>query len=166
VSSGGAFAQLLALDFPDRVRSLVLISTSRALPGEGELPPPTEEFARFLTTAQVDWSDAESVIEYLVAYSRVLAGGQRPFDEMAARELVRRDVERARNFAAARNHDAIPDDGRRHEPLSSITVPTLGIQGAARHRCPPERGGPAGASVLDHRADPGDPRGRGSDVPA
>jgi pimeloyl-ACP methyl ester carboxylesterase len=53
VSAGGAFAQLLALDFADRVRSLVLISTSRALPDERELPPPTEEFARFWTTAQV-----------------------------------------------------------------------------------------------------------------
>src|SRR5204863_4838441 len=71
VSAGGAFAQLLALDFPDRVRSLVLISTSRALPGEGELPPPTEDFTRFVTTAEVDWSDAESVIEYLVDYSRM-----------------------------------------------------------------------------------------------
>src|SRR5687767_6360549 len=30
VSAGGAFAQLLALDFADRVLSLVLISTSRA----------------------------------------------------------------------------------------------------------------------------------------
>ena len=44
VSAGGAFAQLVALDFPDRVLSLVLISTSPALPGERELPPPTEEF--------------------------------------------------------------------------------------------------------------------------
>jgi hypothetical protein len=29
---------------------------------------------KLCTTAQVDWSDAESVIEYLVAYARVLAG--------------------------------------------------------------------------------------------
>ena len=54
-----------------------------------------------MATAEVDWSDRESVIEYLVGYSRVLAGGQRPFDEAASRELVRRDVERARDFAAS-----------------------------------------------------------------
>jgi pimeloyl-ACP methyl ester carboxylesterase len=140
VSAGGAFAQMLALDFADRVLSLVLISTSRALLGERELPPATEEFARFVTTAEVDWSDAESVIEYLVDYSRVLAGGQRPFDETAARELARRDVERARNFAAAQNHDAIPDDRRSREPLSSIAAPTLVIHGAADPMFPFEHG--------------------------
>ena len=52
VSAGGAFAQLLALDFADRVLSLVLISTSPATPGDRELPPPTEEFGRFVTTAR------------------------------------------------------------------------------------------------------------------
>ena len=140
VSAGGAFAQLLALDFADRVLSLVLISTSQALPGQRGLPPPTEEFGRFVTTAHVDWSDAESVIEYLVGYQRVLAGGRRAFDESAARELVRRDVERARNFAAAQNHDAIPDDGRSREPLSSINAPTLVIHGDADPMFPLEHG--------------------------
>jgi pimeloyl-ACP methyl ester carboxylesterase len=140
VSAGGAFAQLLALDFADRVLSLVLISTSRALPGGRGLPPPTEEFARFVTTAEVAWSDAESVIEYLVDYSRVLAGGQRPFPETPARELARRDVERARNFSALQNHDAIPDGGRSREHLSSITTPTLVIHGAADPMFPLEHG--------------------------
>src|SRR3954452_13190792 len=51
VSMGGALAQLLAMDFPDRVLSLVLISTSPALPGERELPPSTDEFAGFVSTA-------------------------------------------------------------------------------------------------------------------
>lgn len=39
VSAGGALAQLLALDYPDRMLSLVLISTSPATPGDRALPP-------------------------------------------------------------------------------------------------------------------------------
>ena len=131
VSAGAAFAQLLALDFADRVLSLVLISTSPATPGDRGLPMPTEEFGRFVATADVDWSDPESVIEYLVGYSRVLNGGRRPFDEAASRAFVRRDVERARNVAALQNHDAIADDDRSRGPLSSIKVPTLVIHGTA-----------------------------------
>ncbi|MGW3149968.1 alpha/beta fold hydrolase [Streptomyces sp. NPDC001177] len=131
VSAGGALAQLLALDHADCVLSLVLISTSSAVPGDRDLPPPTEAFMRFVSTARVDWSDADSVIDYQVAYARLLAGGRRPFDETAARSLVRRDVERAHDFTAARNHDALTEDKLSQAPLSSIAVPTLVIHGTA-----------------------------------
>ena len=140
VSAGGAFAQLVALDFPDRVLSLVLISTSPALPGERELPPPTEEFGRFAAGARVDWSDAESVTDYVLDYSRLLAGGQRPFDEAAVRALVHRDVQRARDFVATRNHEAIPDGDRSRASLSSIAVPTLVIHGTADPMFPIDHG--------------------------
>jgi pimeloyl-ACP methyl ester carboxylesterase len=63
VSAGGAFAQLLALEYPDRVLSLVLISTSPATPGERGLPSATERYQRFAASATVDWSDERSVIE-------------------------------------------------------------------------------------------------------
>ena len=131
VSAGGAMAQLLALDFADRVSSLVLISTSPAIPVQRDLPPPTDAFGRFVTAAEVDWSDHESVIEYLVGYSRLLGGGHRPFDEAACRDLVRRDVERADNVASLQNHDVMAQSDRPHPPMSSITVPTLVIHGTA-----------------------------------
>ena len=140
VSAGGAFAQLLALEFPERVRSLVLISTSPATPGDRDLPAPTDAFRQFVSTANVDRSDRESVVEYLVGYCRVLAGHVRPFDEARLRDLVRRDVERARNFAAARNHDLLAEGTSSHERLSSITAPTLVIHGTADPMFPVEHG--------------------------
>ncbi|HEY4276615.1 MAG TPA: alpha/beta fold hydrolase [Conexibacter sp.] len=140
VSAGGAFAQLLALNFADRVRSLVLISTSAATPGDRALPAPTDQLGQFLSTATVDWSDRDSVADYTVAYSRVLAGDQRPFDEVGMRKLVKHDIERARDFTASRNHDLLTDDESPSAPLSSITVPTLVIHGTADPVFPIEHG--------------------------
>jgi pimeloyl-ACP methyl ester carboxylesterase len=131
VSSGGALVQLLALDFPRRVRSLVLISTSPAARGDRSLPPPSAAFTRFVHSAAVDWSDADSVIDHLVAYARVLSGEARPFEEAETRDLVRRDVERAGDFAALQNHDLLQGDDEQRGPLSSIRAPTLVVHGTA-----------------------------------
>jgi pimeloyl-ACP methyl ester carboxylesterase len=140
VSAGGAFAQLLALEFAERVLSLTLISTSPATPGDRDLPPPTGAFGRFVSTTEVDWSHRESLIEYLVDYARLLAGDRRPFDEEALRDLVRHDVERARDFRAAQNHDLLAEGEPPLKPLSSITAPTLVIHGTADPMFPVEHG--------------------------
>jgi len=129
-SAGGAITQLLALHRAERVRSLTLVSTTAVAPVGQPLPPPVEAFRRFLATARIDWSDRESVIRFLVDRCRVLAG-RRPFDEAAVLAFVRRDVERARDPAALRNHDLIADGGFPSRSLSSITVPTLVIHGLA-----------------------------------
>ncbi len=152
VSAGGGFAQLLALEFADRVLSLVLISTSPATAGDRELPPPTDEFGEFVSTAEVDWSDCGSVVEYLVAYSRLLAGGRRRFDEAAMRDLVRREVERARDFGAARNHDLLAEgEASSRQPLSSVNVSTLVIHGTADPMFPLEHGEALAGEILGAR---------------
>jgi pimeloyl-ACP methyl ester carboxylesterase len=151
VSAGGGIAQELALDCPDSVRSLTLISTSPVTTGGRALPPPTAEFGRFVTTAKVDWSDPESVIKYLVGYWRLLSGQERPFDDAAFRALASRDVGRARDFRAAQNHDLLRDDGRSRDPLSSISSPTLVIHGTADPMFPIAHGEALAGEIPDAR---------------
>jgi pimeloyl-ACP methyl ester carboxylesterase len=163
VSAGGALAQLLALALPERVLSLVLISTSPATPGARGLPSPTEAFGRFVATTGVDWSDRESVIDYLVDYSRVLAGARRPFDEDACRALVGRDVRRALDIASSQNHDVLADGERTYPALSTITVPTLVIHGTADPMFPVGHGVALAAEIPGARFRRLDGAGHGVD---
>jgi pimeloyl-ACP methyl ester carboxylesterase len=81
--------------------------------------------------ASVDWNDRQSVIDYIVGYDRMLAGGRRPFDEDARRELVSADFDRAHDYAAIQNHDAVAAEPGEPGPLAGISVPTLVIHGTA-----------------------------------
>jgi len=82
---------------------------------------------------EVDWFDRASVIEYVVDYSQALAGGRRPFAEAEVRELATRNVERARDVAAAMR-------GCSHwrEPVTGSFSPT-GRLSAQRSSITPEQ---------------------------
>jgi pimeloyl-ACP methyl ester carboxylesterase len=151
VSAGGALAQVLALDRPDRVRSLVLISTSSVLGDDRTpLPGPADELNRFWEAPPPDWADRGAVVDYLAAYQRVLAGGRRPFDERYARDIVRRDVERARRYPSVQNHELI-DGAEPRSGLSAIAAPTLVVHGTADPLFPVEHGEALASAIPDTR---------------
>jgi pimeloyl-ACP methyl ester carboxylesterase len=161
VSAGGALVQLLALDVPRRVLSLVLISTSPATHGDRTLPAPTAAFGQFMRSATVDWSNTDSAVDYLAAYMRVLAGDKRRFDEAEVRDLVRRDAERARDFAALQNHELLEHDDKPRGPLSSIQAPTLVIHGTADPMFPLPHGQALASEIPNARLLPLEGAGHG-----
>ncbi len=130
VSMGGAFAQLIAVDRPDRVLTLTLMSTSATGPGDGGLPPISDELASFFVTAQEpDPADRAAVLATTLAYSRALAG-RGAFDESYIAGLVAEEYDRAPTAAASgRNHMLVEGAGAWRDRLPTVTAPTLVLHG-------------------------------------
>jgi pimeloyl-ACP methyl ester carboxylesterase len=126
-SMGGAIAQTMAIEQPQRLRSLCSIM---ATSGDQSLPPPTPEALQLLMMPTP--TDEAGYTRRYLQIIRVLRGPGFPLDEA-------RDPERAaQNFArgvyppgAARQLVAILASGSRKAALAHVRVPTLVIHGDA-----------------------------------
>lgn len=149
-SAGGLLSQLIAVEAPERVRSLTVIASSplgrgegqvllRALTGqpqpEGSLPEPKREFVEFFRAlmAAPPPGDRPALIDSMIAEQRVLHGTGLPFDEEAARRLQERIYGRARDLSAASHHRLAAGTGPDFEPLDAlhrVKAATLVIEGS------------------------------------
>ena len=126
-SMGGAIAQTMAIEHPERLRTLTSIMATTGEPG---LPPPTPEAMAVLFKAP-----ATTLEDYIESYAqswKVLRGGSFPEDEALDRERAERLHERGLNPpGVARQMAAILASGSRKKALASVRVATLVLHGDA-----------------------------------
>jgi pimeloyl-ACP methyl ester carboxylesterase len=130
LSMGGAIAQVIAIEHPERVASLTLMSTSPAS-GVGENLPPMSDGLRAAfgaAPAEPDWSDREAAIAFLLEGERPYAGS-RGIDEEATRALLGRVYDRSASLPSASNHWILEGSDTAAGRLPDISAPTLVIHG-------------------------------------
>ncbi|MFI9505788.1 alpha/beta fold hydrolase [Nocardia sp. NPDC052566] len=156
MSGGAAAAQLVALDYPDRVAALVLSSATPGGPGHAaaDLPGMTDELMAYFSgeAPTPDWSDRAAVIEYLVDAERPFAAASRPFDTEARRALAGQVVDRAADIAAQLTNPFLMDAGTPwRDRLGKIDVPTLVLHGDEDPLFPIEHGRALAAEISGAR---------------
>lgn len=136
VSMGGMIAQTMAIEFPERVLSLISIMSST---GNPDIPPSTPEASAAIMAPPE--SERAARIEQSVEMWKLLDGGVLPFDEASIRDRVARSFDRSfYPLGAVRQFAAILRSGSRVESLKSVKIPSLIIHGDADPLVPIEGG--------------------------
>lgn len=152
-SMGGGIALFLALDHPDRVLTVTLVTTGS---GEDLDEGDDDEAVEAVEAVEADEADETGGpvedepgptdwVEQAVVAMRGASGGSPYFDEDDVRDLARRDLARARDIETIGNHWVMDFDEPRGGGWSDLAVPTLVVQGEVDPWFPPA----AGQALVD-----------------
>ena len=142
LSMGGMIAQTIAIEHPDRVRSLTSMMSTTGAPGVGQadftaIPPmgaPPE--------------DRQGFIDWQVRALRAIGSPGFAFDEAAAADRAARSYDRGQDpLGMMRQFVAVLASGDRTPGLRAVDVPTLVLHGAADVMCDVSGGKATAAAV-------------------
>jgi pimeloyl-ACP methyl ester carboxylesterase len=136
LSMGGMIGQIMALRFPERVRSLTSVMSTT---GDRELPQPKPEALSALFSPIP--SERSAYVEGWLNLWRVLSGPRIPVEEALARKWAELSHDRGLNpNGFVRQMVAVIASGSRKDALKALTVPTLVLHGNADPLVPVECG--------------------------
>jgi pimeloyl-ACP methyl ester carboxylesterase len=143
LSLGGMIAQTVAIEYPDRVLSLISMESSTT---EKDLPPPTPEAMKALLTPPP--SEREDYIRHLGQAFRDFSRNSDLYDEGMEKDLSALAYDRCFYPPGfIRQYVARLASGGRKKALASLQVPTLVIHGTHDALLPPEHGQATSAAI-------------------
>jgi pimeloyl-ACP methyl ester carboxylesterase len=135
-SMGGMIAQTMAIEYPERLRTLVSIMSTT---GAADLPQPAPDVAMMLIAPAPDTLDA--YLDNAVKWAQVLNGPGFPVDEEKVRGQTAVSFKRSYYpQGTGRQLAAVLASGSRREALKSVQIPTLVIHGKEDPLVPVEGG--------------------------
>lgn len=138
MSLGGMIAQKLAYAHPERVQTLSLISATPL--GVGGLPPMTDKYMAHGAAAEnLDWGSNPAIFEFILQEGAVLASTKHPHDAEAMKRFLKRDMDRASNFASGTNHFIVGSENH-EDSVTKLNLPVLVIHGTSDPVFPIEHG--------------------------
>lgn len=140
MSMGGMIAQIVALKYPMRVGALTVISSSPLGIDTSGLPGTSQAYKEHSAEgADVDWSNRDQVLDFMVKDARAIASSLHPFDEGRTRAAIEEDYDRSGGLGSASNHFLLKGGGPERR-IKDLTVPLLVIHGTADPIFPIEHG--------------------------
>jgi len=137
-SMGGMIAQLMAIEHPERVRTLTSIFSTT---GNPRLPRPRPAAMEALLSKPPANATLEQVLPIGIKVARAIGSPAYPAPEERLRARITSDYHRSfYPEGAARQLAAIMDDGDRRRRLKRVTAPTLVIHGVDDPLVPVEGG--------------------------
>lgn len=129
ISLGGLIAQIIAIKNPDKVDSLILMSTGKWGTPDPNIPEMDKKIIAFLAMAEkVNWNDENEVVDYMLQNSRLMAG-RKQLNYSREKKRIKEEFHRAVNYRSMFNHSMIQGGEAYYNRINEIDAPTLIIHG-------------------------------------